>query len=918
MKPRPDRRRRLPPWLVAALALVAGSGALARGQEGSEPAAPAAPTRLALEMARPADESGDAATQQQPGVRSEGRGKRLRALRIDQPPRLDGNLDDGIWQTATFVDDFQQKGAKRGFPPHERTEVAFVYDDEALYVGARVHLKDPTTLRAARSQRDDPANSDRLVVSLDTLRNRQTAYNFGVTAGGARLDYYQPADDFQNRDFSYDPVWQARTAVGEGGWSAEMRIPFSSLRFHGGRETQTWGLNIQRVSPAVRLYAFWVVVPAEEAGWASRFGELEGIEGVRPGSRFAVTPYVAGQSVRSDLASADDPFDRYDDAEWRYGGDFQLDLSPTLSLEATFNPDFGQIEADPAIVNLTAYEVFFPEKRPFFLEGAQLLQGAGPRYYYSRRIGAAPHGTVGGVESDLPATTTIAGAAKIIGRLRGGQSLGALVALTDRERARGFDPETGLGDPVTVEPQTFFGVSRWQKDLGAGSTFGFVTTGVRRDLGVEGGLDSVLAREAYAGGLDWNLRFAGQSHEFGGFVGGSTVRGEPAAILRLQGSSARYYQRPDADHVELDPTRTELSGYTAGLRLGRIQGAWRWALAGEARSPGFEINDAGAMATADDIGGFAQLSYGTPISGGPWQRIDASLSLSSGWNFGGTRQYATPEVQVDAVWRNFWRTWVRVAHDLASLSDSLTRGGPLMETAATWRSRFGVSSNDALPRVWSLEGAYASDELDGWAWSVRTRGLLRLRNHLTFSIAPGYERARDARQYFATLDDGRPETFGRRYVFAELERSTVSAQLRAGLSIVPGLGLDLYFEPFVATGSYSRFGELTAPRAQDLRVYGVEEDTTFTPLEDGSYQVTDGDRTFTLGNGDFDFTSFRSNAVLRWDYAQGSSLYLVWAQNRLAERPFADPADAGDLLDVFDAPVEDVFAIKLSVRVGPR
>jgi hypothetical protein len=595
------------------------------------------------------------------------------------PPKIDGRLDDPVWGSAIFVSDFQQKGATRGLRAREKTEVAFLYDNDGLYVGARVHAKDPAAVSVTRSTRDDPANADQLIVSLDTYHNRQTAYNFGVTAGGTRLDFYQPRDVFGARDYSFNPVWEVRTATNATGWTAEMRIPLSQLPYPPA-DSLVWGVNVQRLDPKERLNVFWVVVPGNETGWASRFGDLVGVTGVGPRRRFAIVPYVSGQGVFSDFEpSPDDPFADVDgEMQWNYGGDLLVDVTPTVTLEATFNPDFGQIEADPAVVNLTAFETFFPEKRPFFLEGADLFRGRGPRYFYSRRIGAPPHGDVNQQFREEPVSTTILGAAKLVGRTPSGLSVGVLAALSDQERARTFDPETGTFDGVPVEPKTFFAVSRIQKDLGAGSTFGFVGTGVRRDVSEGQTLAGLLPRQAYAGGFDWSLRFAGESHEFGGFGGASIVDGDSAAIQRLQLSSARYYQRPDADHVDFDPARTNLTGYTGGLRLARIRGPWRWTVSGEARSPGFEINDAGAMATADDLFLFAHSGYGTPTRFGPWKRFDVSGSLSSGWNFGADRQFTTPAVNLSLGWDNYWRTYTRIAYDTRALSDNLTRGGPLM------------------------------------------------------------------------------------------------------------------------------------------------------------------------------------------------------------------------------------------------
>lgn len=843
-------------------------------------------------------------------------GKLIRATRIDNGSlSLDGRLEDDAWTSTEFDSDFQQKVARGGFPAREKTEVAVLYDDEALYVGARVHASDPASIRARRSARDEAADTDRLIVSLDTYHNRQTAYNFGVTAGGTRIDYYQPQDVFTVRDYTFDPVWQARTALHNDGWTAEMRIPFSSLRFYGGNDSPVWGINVQRVSPALRLHTFWVVVPGNETGWASRFGDLVGLDGVRPHRRIAVVPYVVGERTRSDdELSSGGPFEDGEADDVRFGGDFLMDLSPGLSLEATFNPDFGQIEADPAVVNLSAFEVFFPEQRPFFLEGAELFEGLGPRYFYSRRIGAPPHGRANAPFVERPVDTTIAGAAKIIGRRPSGWSTGTMVALTEEEEARTFDPDTGMFGRTPVEPRTAFGVSRIQREFGPGSSFGLVGTGVRREFDDNRALETLLPREAFAGGADWNLRFGETRHEFGGFVGASMVEGDPAAILRLQRSSARYLQRPDADYVGLDPTRDSLEGYTAGLRLDRIEGPLRWTLSGEARSPGFEINDAGAMSTADDISAFGQMSYFWTFKNRPVRRADIFGSIASGWNFGNIRQYTTPQVGLRLISRNFWKTNFQLSHDMSALSDSLTRGGPLMETGSGWRSQLSVSTNEARQWVWSIGGSYATDELDGWAFGANTRFLMRFADRYTLSVRPGYERSRNTRQFYTTLAGDRSETFNQRYVFSALEQRTAYARLRMGLAITPRLSFDFYLEPFVAVGTFDSFGELLAARSSDLRLYGTDG-TTITRLEDGSYVVTDGDNTFPLADGDFDLTSLRGNAVVRWDYAHGSSLFFVWSQTRDAEDVLGAQIRPGDLVDVFDAPVRDIFAIKLSYRL---
>ena len=326
--------------------------------------------------------------------------RNLDLLRLDpQPWGRDGAvlrglsvLDEAAWAEARWIADFTQKEPTQGAPPSVSTEVAFVYDDEALYVGARMAGSDAFALSAPMTRKDDMAGgSDRLIVSLDTYHDGRTAYSFAVTAAGVRIDWYHPSDHESNHDHTFEPIWTARTGREGNGWTAEMRIPFSQLRFSGAPE-QVWGVNVHRTIPGLDEEQYWVVVPRDEVGWASRFGELVGIRDIGSTRRMELVPYVASEVTRTSdaLIEADDPFTEITDGTVRAGLDFKMGLGPNLTLTATVNPDFGQVEADPAEVNLSAFETIFPERRPFFTEGQQNLQGNGPPYYYSRRIGAAP------------------------------------------------------------------------------------------------------------------------------------------------------------------------------------------------------------------------------------------------------------------------------------------------------------------------------------------------------------------------------------------------------------------------------------------------------------------------------------------------------------------------------------------------
>jgi hypothetical protein len=457
--------------------------------------------------------------------------------------------------------------------------VLLLYDEAALYVGARLRRDDPRRF-ARRSHVEMEQDAEVFTVSLDPYHDRRTAYSFSVSSGGVRGDAYLPQDsEDSGRELQYDPVWSARTRVDAEGWTAEMRIPFSQLRFNA-RTEQTWGLQLTRNISDKSERIQWVLSPVSAAGFSSRFGLLEGIAGIPPARRLELLPYVAGDVTYRANVDPANPFDERTAA--RAGGDLKVGSGPNLTLDATFNPDFGQVEADPAVVNLTAFETVFDERRPFFIEGNELLTGRGqsflgrPTWFYSRRIGAAPRGSATAHYVKLPTSTTIASAAKLTGRLASGLSIGGLAAVTPREYASTFDTTALTSGRVAVEPPSVFGVVRLVQDIGSQqSNLGTSLTYVRRSLDERGGLDQLLPGNAIAGGVDWKLRYKQGMYEITGWVGGSRVEGDPAAIARLQRSSAHYYQRPDQDHISYDtarrcPARVHRSAPT------RMQDASRW------------------------------------------------------------------------------------------------------------------------------------------------------------------------------------------------------------------------------------------------------------------------------------------------------------------------------------------------------
>ncbi|MFQ5602699.1 MAG: DUF5916 domain-containing protein [bacterium] len=840
--------------------------------------------------------------------------KEITVTRIESdPPHLDGTLDEEVWNQAYFVSDFLQRNPNEGETAMNKTEVGFLYDDEALYVGARMYFNNSEELQAYVTRRDRAGNSERIIVSLDTYYDRRTAYSFGVTAAGVRLDYYHPQDhSYRGREYSFNPVWDAEAAIDSIGWGAEMKIPFSQLRF-SNREKQVWGVNINRWLPNTNEDLYWVLVPKNETGWASRFGDLVGLNGIKPSRRIEFLPYETSSATLTSDIDPDNPFHSGHEFDSRVGLDLKMGLGPNLTMDATVNPDFGQVEADPAEVNLTAFETFFPEKRPFFIEGRQLFENDGPAYFYSRRIGAPPHGETEGDYDDTPENTTILSAAKLTGRLNSGLSVGVLGAITAREQARTYFSDYDSTGRSEVEPLIGYGVMRLQQEFGpSASTVGLMFTGIRRDVSPGDSLAKKLNRQAYGGNTDWNLRFQGGKYVVRGHLGFSFIQGHPLAIVRAQRSSARYFQRPDANHVTLDSTRTSLFGYTGAVEFSKNSGEhWLWEAEFSAISPTFEINDVGRLRTADLLSFSGSLRYRENTPGTIFRDYRLQLGYSNNWNYAGDRLRSNLELELNATWKNFWRSSLDLSYRPAAFSATLTRGGPIMGTGAEWQISTRLSSSRAAKTNWSGSFSYSKDELDGWGYNANGRLTFKPGDRWELSVNPHYSRKRNPRQYFDTYDGGRQETFDKRVIFSFIDRSTLSAQFRLNYALTPDLSLEVYAEPFAASGHRFKHGELLNPRSRHLRFYGTDG-TTLTENEDGTFLVTDGDEQFKLENKDFNNRSFRSNFVLRWEWRRGSTFFLVWQQDRSAEKDAGDLVTPGSLFDSFSAEGDNFLAVKFS------
>ena len=823
--------------------------------------------------------------------------------------RLDGRIDDAPWATASPVRGFVQREPVEGAAARDSTVVRFAYDDQAMWIGARMFSTSPQDIRALVTRRDREGSSERLIVSLDTHRDRRTAYSFAVTPAGVRIDYFHPADFESDRNYDWDPVWEAKTELDASGWTAEIRIPFTQLRFNPG-EAQEWGVNVTRVVPATNEQSYLVLVGRNETGWSSRMAVLTGIRGITPSRRIEILPYVAADSRFRAESDAGDPFIENRESGMRAGGDVKMGLGPNLTLELTINPDFGQVEADPAEVNLSAYETFFDERRPFFLEGSQLFGGRG--FYYSRRIGATPPGSSDADYEERIDNTTILGAAKLTGRIPSGLSIGALTALTDRESVRTYDSGTDTFGSAVVAPLTSYSIASVQQEFGrTRSTYGATVTMVQRDLDAGSPLAMLVPSAAYSAIAETRLRWAGGKYDMSAFIGMTRIEGDSTAILLQQLSSRRYWQRPDSREDRLDPSRDRLSGTYMGINHSKLSGRhWLWDIDYWQEAPGLEPNDAGAFGDVDDRGVSGGLQYRENTPRGWYRSWAAGVGTFSQWNFDGDRTGGELSGFANATFANFWRANSDVWWGPRSVSDALTRGGPLMSSPSYRGASFELQNRAGARNGWGVEVGFDRDEAGGWERELELSLSYRPGTQLELTFDPSWEREESPRQFVSSVSGNRPETFGRRYIFARVALSEVAARFRANYTFTPDLSLETYVEPFAASGQYSDFGELLVAGGYSLRRYG-ETGTTIASNEDGTRTVTADGESFTLPDNDFSVRSLRSNVVLRWEWRPGSTFYLVWQQDRSADRRvrLVRPTD---VFDSFGARGDNFLAVKAS------
>lgn len=857
------------------------------------------------------------------------------ATRRVAPIVLDGRLDDEGWKRATPVTEFTQVDPDQGKPASQRTEMRFVFDADALYIGAKMY--DSAAVRTNLVRRDDSFNSDYIEIVIDGFHDHLSRAFFDVNPSGSKQDQLGIGNSCCDR--GWDPIWEAVTRIDPDGWTAEIRIPLSQLRFSKD-SVQTWGLQLSRFILRRNELDRWSYTSKTESGGPDRYGHLEGMHiGGSGGRTLELLPYVVGRTSHTAFAPGD-PFNNGSVQTSRVGLDLKYLLSSNLTLDATFNPDFGQVEVDPAVINLTAFETSFPEKRPFFIAGSGVFRfGSSNCFFcsnvsslsafYSRRIGRAPTGadlaTGPAAFADVPDATTIIGAAKITGRTSGGITIGVLDAVTNRATARQQFADGSRG-AQEVEPLTNYFVGRIKKDFLRGNlVMGAIGTSVTRQM------DTTFAPRLNAHsevfGADVQYTWDNRVYSLTGNLAVSSITGDPRDILVRQQSSARYFQRPDRTPHDgflsdrLDPTATTMRGGAAYGRLAKEAGDWRWETALNIRTPGFENNDIAFLQRTDYVWYNANIvRYWTKPTN--WYRdlvVIAGGQQQS--NFSGDLTDRQFQLFVNSTTLQFWNWDAFYLYLPRVMDDRILRGGPIALRAEQRFAQVDASTNSRSRISGSGGVGYASSELGGWGINAYVGVTWRPTSAVKVSFSPSWNDSQSILQYVQAVTDPTATAFyGRRYVLAGLRQKSVAMDTRLSVTFSPTMTLEMYAQPFVATGQYSDFKEFNAPRGLAFGIYGKDRGTITPTVGAGgvvtSYAIDpDGGgpaAAFTVSNPDFNFRSLRGNVVFRWEYRPGSTLYIAWTHSRSDSQPYGDFSFGRDFDGLWTTRPDNIVLVKAS------
>ncbi|MEO7183595.1 MAG: DUF5916 domain-containing protein [Gemmatimonadaceae bacterium] len=855
----------------------------------------------------------------QSGSARERNPRSLSAVRVTDRIRIDGRIDEAAWRAATVGSDFVQRTPDVLQPASQRTEVRMLIDDAALYVAIRLHDSAPDSIIAPLGRRDAELYSDWAQVLIDAYHDKRTAFRFMVNPAGVQRDGVISEDDEFTEDLGWDAVWSSAARVDSAGWTAELRIPLSQLRFSVSADGATrWGLQIGRQLARRDERSYWSPIAPNVSGFVSQFGTLDSVRVPRPARRVEVMPYLSSRITRAPVEIGN-PVQPRSALDRTAGADIRLGVTQELTLTGTINPDFGQVEADPSEVNLTSVESFFGERRPFFLEGSSLFGfdmvsnwwTGREELFYSRRIGRAPQGDSPDDARwiERPSTTPVLGALKLSGRTAGGWKIAALGALTGDARASYVDPR-GQRATSVIEPRTRSAVVRVTRDLTNEGSIGSVLTVLDRDESIP-----TLRNGAVVGGVDGRVRFGGRKFELFAYALGSMVRGSPEAIIATQQSTTHLFQRPDASYLGVDSSRTSLGGISSILRLTKVGGGHtRGGIYTKVVTPGFEANDLGLQPRADFINANLWMGWDGFESNRFVRNWESWFVAWTGSSFGGDRERFGQRLYGRAMLHSSWELESYIERHASLRSLTALRGGPVLTTPASLGGFARVASDRRRAVTADLMVRVArDDEGPGRSLWLAPSLATRVGGNTQLSVAPSLSWWRNPQQFVASVD----AADGTHHVVSDLLQSSAAVMLRASYALSSRLSFQLYAQPFVSAGEYRQLGEVVAARAPtfDQRVRLFSPESVRLSAND-QVDVRRAGGLLSFGRPDYSFAELRSNAVMRWEYRPGSTLFVVWSQGRTLDGE-PEPFDVGgQSRELLRLPSTNVLLVKVSHWLG--
>lgn len=837
------------------------------------------------------------------------------------PPVIDGRFDDLCWQNVEWGVDFTQFEPYEDTLPSQQTSFAILYDDNNLYIAIKAHDTEPDKINKLLSRRDQN-DGDWVGIFIDSYEDKLTGFGFCVSAAGSKTDIIYTNDN--NEDDSWDPIWYVKTSIDAEGWNAEMRIPLSQLRFTKKNQYE-WGIDVARFIYRKNETSLWKPLHKSSNKMVSDFGILTGISNISPKKDVELFPFALAKLTKADKEEGN-PFATGKQYTYSAGLDGKIAITNDLTLNMTINPDFGQVEADPSQVNLSAFESFYPEKRPFFIEGKNIFNfrmtsgdgdGSSTGMFYSRRIGRSPHFSPDleeGQFAEVPNNTHILGAFKLSGKTRKGTSIGILESLTKREVAE-IDIAGELSE-YPVEPLSNYIVARVEQDINKGNTVvGGIFTATNRDINSENFIP--LPASAYTGGV--NMSHYWDNKNYGFTMKGifSTIHGSTESITELQTSSTHNFQRPDATHLKVDSSLTSLSGQGGTLEFGKFGGGhlrvltWiTWS------SPGLDFNDLGFMQQADNIQQVFWMGYNEWQPKHFYNRYEFGGDFYTVWNFAGQNEAKGMEMNGNIQFKNYYSVFSGFNLQSSSLSSSDLRGGPMLKSPSSFNYRIGFNSDERkklsahlfMMKRWSQ---YDNSNMGDIELSLTYKPI----NTISISLSPAYFSAQDNLQYVTTIEGNGPDN----YIMGHLNSKQFSVSARINIGITPDMSIQYYGQPFYFAGDYSKYKTITNPDADDYydRFHEYTPNEIQYDSESNIYNVKkNGNGTdFSFDNPDFHFLQYRSNLVYRWEYKPGSTIFLVWSQGRTMDGPEGTFMFNDYSKQLRSAPGQNDFLIKISYAI---